>query len=125
MHILRSCAVVCTAVIAILPSSLLVTTPVALADCTEASGITMCQNEVRRADTGPATQEIWYPYPCEYDYLCVDGVSVYDNDNNNNNNGGVEPPDEPGRPDIGLPGRPGDRPDRPGGGGGGGIGGGR
>lgn len=116
MHIPRSCAVVCTAVIAIMPSSLLVNTPVASADCTDADGITMCQNEIRRADTGPATQETWYPYPCESDYLCNDGVSVFDLD-----------PGPPGPPDFGFPGRPGDRPDRPDrpGGGGGGIGGGR
>ncbi|TFV56860.1 hypothetical protein E4P42_17830 [Mycobacterium sp. PS03-16] len=101
------------------PACLIVTAPNASAECTETGGITMCQNEVRRAETGPADQDIWYPYPCEYDYLCDDGVSVFDYDSD------IDPPDNPGdRPDIGLPGRPGDRPDRPDRpGGGGGIGG--
>lgn len=119
MRILRHCAAFGAAMVTVLPSYLVFTAPPASAECTETGGITMCQNEVRRADTGPADQDLWYPYPCEYDYLCDDGLSVFDYDSDND----VRPP-EPGRPDIGLPGRPGDRPDRPDApGGGGGIGG--
>ncbi|KUI32708.1 hypothetical protein [Mycobacterium sp. GA-2829] len=121
MRILRRCAATGAGVVTILSASLVAGPPSASADCTETDGITMCQNVIRTADTGPVEQELWYPYPCEDDYLCNDGVSVvfdYDNDNDN-----VRPPDSgdrPDRPDFGRPGRPGNRP-----GGGGGIGGGR
>ncbi|MGE2717728.1 hypothetical protein ACQI4L_27015 [Mycolicibacterium litorale] len=111
MRILRS-AIVGAAALVVLPPSLVVTAPAAVAECTESAGITMCQNEVRRADTGPAEQDVWYPYPCEADYLCNDGDSVFNI---------IVPPDRPDRPDFGRPGRPGDRPDGGGGGGGGGI----
>ncbi|BBZ62151.1 hypothetical protein [Mycolicibacterium monacense] len=121
MRMKRGCAILGAGVVAFTPTYLFSGAPTATAECTESGGITMCQNEVRRADTGPAESDMWYPYPCEFDYLCDDGGSVFDYDS-----GDSRPPQPPGAPDIGLPGRPGDRPDRPDRpGGGGGIGGGR
>jgi hypothetical protein len=91
----------------------LVTATPASADCTSSGGVTLCsQGEVRGSNTGdgPSGASPYYPYPCEYDYLCDDGGVgvVFDFD----------------RPDFNPPGRPGG-PNRPGGGRGGGGGGGR
>lgn len=117
MSMRRRCAVLGAGIMLILPSYLFSGAPPAAADCTENDGITLCQNVVRGANAGPP-DEPWVPYPCDLDYLCDDGVSVFDN-NDNNNNADRPNNDLPGR-DFGRPGRPGDRP-----GGGGGIGGGR
>lgn len=101
------------AALATLPPALFIAAPTASAECTETNGITMCQNEVRRGDSAPPEDKVWYPYPCEVDYLCDDGVNVIVGD--------IDPPDRPDNlPDFGRPGRPGNRPD--GGGGRGGIG---
>ncbi len=41
------------------------------ADCTNAGGVSVCaRGDVRGPDGAPAP---YYPYPCEYDYLCYDG----------------------------------------------------
>jgi hypothetical protein len=111
LKILRSCAALGAVMVVIVPSSLASNTPRAFAGCTETGGITMCQNVVRGANSGREEEALWYPYPCEYDYLCDDGASVFDNNDNDNN---ARPP-AGNRPDNGLPGRP-DRPNRPGGG---------
>ncbi|CDO11427.1 hypothetical protein C1S82_22270 [Mycolicibacterium cosmeticum] len=73
--------------------------PTASADCTNANGTTVCaQGSVRGPDggTGAGYTGPYVPYPCEYDWLCDDGLSI-----------AIDPPDRP------------DRPWRPGGGGGG------
>lgn len=117
MRILRRCAVSGVGAVTILATSLVVGPSPAGAECTETNGITMCQDVLRNVN--PAEQELWYPYPCEDDFLCDDGVSVvfdYGNDNN--------PPDNANRPNNDLPRPDRGRPGRPGGGGGG-IGGGR
>lgn len=121
MPILRRCAISGAGMVTILASCLLSGAPQASADCTETDGITMCQNVVRGANEGPPEQELWYPYPCDLDYLCDDGGSVFDTHDNDNHGNNADRPnnDLPGR-DFGRPGRPGNRP-----GGGGGIGGGR
>lgn len=81
------------------------------ADCTSAGGVTLCsQGDVRGSNTGdgPSGAGPYYPYPCEYDYLCDDewGVGInLDLD----------------APDIGRPNPP-NRPNRPGGSGRGGGG---
>ncbi len=101
-------------------SSALAVAPTAAADCTSASGTTICsQGDVRGADTGdgPSGAGPYMPYPCEYDYLCY------------GNNWGMVLDLDPG-PGIGLPGTPGNRPgggpgNRPGGGPGNRPGGGR
>lgn len=79
----------------------LIVAPPAAAECTSSGGSTVCaQGSVRGADGPPMSTGPYYPYPCEYDWLCDDGgLSIIVN---------------PGPPDIGRPGRPG--------GGGGGIG---
>ncbi|WP_231984071.1 hypothetical protein [Mycobacterium sp. 852013-51886_SCH5428379] len=76
----------------------------------------MCQSEIRYAGSDSDSEsdpgiDIWYPYPCADDFLCDDGVSVFDYDSDPDVD--IPPPVNPDRPDIGLPGRPGDRPDRP------------
>ena len=75
----------------------------ATADCTSSGGATICaQGDVRGGSgSGPSMSGPVYPYPCEDDWLCNDGVDV------------VFGPIWPGGP--GRPGGPG---------GGGGIGGG-
>lgn len=70
--------------------------PPAAADCVSSSGTTICsQGTVRGSDTGngPSGAEPYYPYPCEYDWYCDDGVNIILGDG-----------------DIGFPGRPGNRP---------------
>lgn len=89
--------------------------PTAAADCTEAGGVTVCaQGQVRGSNGAPdGSTGPYYPYPCEYDWYCIDGgVDVILD---------VDKPDG----DFGRPGQPGARPDNslPGGGRGGGGGG--
>jgi hypothetical protein len=80
----------------------LVTASPAAADCTSSSGVTLCsQGDVRGSNTGdgPSGAGPYFPYPCEYDYLCDDdyGIGVaFDFD-----------------ADVGRPDRP-NRPNRPG-----------
>ncbi|KUI30149.1 hypothetical protein AU196_05970 [Mycobacterium sp. IS-1742] len=101
----------------LLPFGALASAAPALADCTNAGGVTVCaQGDVRGSDTGGTVGSTgpYYPYPCEYDYYCDDwGVDL------------ILDVDPPGG-DLGRPGGPGARPDnslpggRPGGGGRGG-----
>ena len=101
-------------------SSGLAVAPTATADCTSASGTTICsQGTSRGTDSGdgPSGSGPYMPYPCEYDWYC------------NGNNWGVDLIVDPGRPGVGLPGTPGNRPGggsgiQPGGGGSGKPGGG-
>lgn len=77
------------------------TAPPAVADCTSSGGVTVCAQGSVSGPTGvPQSSGPYYPYPCDYDWLCDDG--------------GVSIVIDPGRPsggiDIGLPGRPGNRP---------------
>jgi len=86
----------------LLAAAAIVTAPPAVADCTTSGGVTVCaQGTVSGPSGAPAPSAgPYYPYPCEYDWLCDDG--------------GVSIVIDPGRPsggiDIGLPGRPGNRP---------------
>lgn len=64
--------------------------PAASADCTNANGTTVCaQGSVRGPDTGSGAgyQGPYVPYPCEYDWMCDDGLSI-----------ALDPPDRPWRP---------------------------
>ncbi|MET0896385.1 MAG: hypothetical protein ABWY45_00580 [Mycobacterium sp.] len=78
----------------------------ATADCTSSAGVTLCsQGEVRGSNTGdgPSGAGPYFPYPCEYDYLCDDdyGIGVaFDFDPDI---GRPNPPNRPNRP--GRPGR--------------------
>ena len=61
-------------------ASVVVASPAA-ADCTSSAGVTLCsQGDVRGSNTGDGpsgSSGPYYPYPCEYDYLCDDyGVGV-------------------------------------------------
>jgi hypothetical protein len=79
--------------------------PSANADCNSSGYATVCaQGDVRGGGSGATVSGPVYPYDCDDDWMCSDGVDV------------VFGPIWPGRP--GGPGGPG----RPGGGGGGGIG---
>lgn len=81
--------------------ALLLHAPVAGADCTTSGGVTICaQGTVSGPSGAPTSSGPYYPYPCEYDWLCDDGgVSVV-----------IDPGPPSGGIDIGLPGRPGNRP---------------
>ncbi len=64
--------------------------PNAAADCTNANGTTVCaQGSVRGPDggSGAGYQGPYVPYPCEYDWMCDDGLSI-----------ALDPPDRPWRP---------------------------
>lgn len=53
--------------------------PPAAADCVSAGGTTICsQGDVRGSDTGvgPGDNDVYSPYPCEYDWYCYDGFDV-------------------------------------------------
>lgn len=81
--------------------ALLLHPPVAAADCTTSGGVTVCaQGTVSGPSGGPSSSGPYYPYPCDYDWLCDDGgVSIV-----------LDPGPPSGGIDIGLPGRPGNRP---------------
>lgn len=74
--------------------------PIAVADCTTSGGVTVCaQGTVSGPSGAPSSSGPYYPYPCEYDWLCDDGgVSI------------IVDPGPGGGIDIGRPGRPGNRP---------------
>lgn len=97
------------AAVALLPLGALASAAPALADCTNAGGVTVCaQGDVRGTDGGAASGNTgpYFPYPCEYDYYCNDWGADLILD--------VDPPGG----DLGRPGGPGARPDNslPGGG---------
>ncbi|HZA11095.1 hypothetical protein [Mycobacterium sp.] len=72
--------------------------PPAIADCTSSGYATVCaQGDVRGGGSGATVSGPVYPYPCEDDWLCSDGVDV--------NFGPIWPGGGPGGP--GGPGRPG------------------
>jgi hypothetical protein len=56
----------------------LVVAPPATADCSYSGGTTVCaQGDVRGGGgPGPSVSGPVYPYPCEDDWLCNDGVDV-------------------------------------------------
>jgi len=113
---------------AVLAFGSLINAPLGSADCTDAGGTTVCaQGEVRGSSGGGTSSGPYYPYPCEYDWLCRDGGVSIALDTDIGDGPSNPPPDlgRPGRPDIGQPGTPGNRPGvSPGGGGRGGGGGG-
>jgi hypothetical protein len=70
----------------------IVSAPTAIADCVNAGGATVCaQGTVTGGGPQAPTAGPYYPYPCEYDWLCNDGgLSI-----------AIDPPDRPWRPDGG------------------------
>ena len=82
---------------AVAPIAIVMTAPLAGADCTYSGGSTVCaQGDVRGADGVPRAATAGVPYPCENDWYCGDDWDL---------NIGWDP----GRPGIGGPiiGRPG------------------
>jgi hypothetical protein len=80
---------------AVAPIAIVMTAPLAGADCTYSGGSTVCaQGDVRGADGVPRAATPYVPYPCENDWYCGD-------DDWDLNIGW-----DPGRPGIGGPGGP-------------------
>ena len=81
----------------------LITAPTAVADCNSAGYATVCaQGDIRGGGGGATVAGPVYPYPCDDDWLCSDGVDIV---------WGPIWPGGPGRPGggggIGGGGRPG------------------
>jgi hypothetical protein len=67
----------------------LIVAPTAVAACNNSAGTTICaQGSVSGSDLPASSSGPYYPYPCEYDWLCDDGgLSI-----------AINPPDRPNRP---------------------------
>src|SRR3954470_24298510 len=94
----RFLAPACVTALAV--SGLITASPV-LADCNSSGYSTVCaQGSVRGGDGGAVSGPV-YPYPCDDDWMCAEGIDVVWNPGWDGPGG----PGGPGRP--GRPGRPG------------------
>jgi len=73
----------------------IVVAPTASAECQYSGGATVCaQGSVRGGgQPAPSTGGLYYPYPCQDDWLCGDGgvTLVFGGGGGNNGGGGLRP----------------------------------